>query len=67
MFSVVTARYLNDGKGRRRIVSRGPLHLNEQHANRWAEYLRQAGHFQEVRVASSGTAKGSEDLAEFLG
>ena len=29
MFCVVTVRYLNCGTGRKRIVSRGPLHPNE--------------------------------------
>lgn len=65
MYRVVTVRFLKEGTGRRRIVSKGPLHPDERHANRWAEYLRQMGGYHDVRVegnrrvASQGLESGT--------
>lgn len=53
MFRVITVRFLKQGTGRKRIVSKGPLHPDERHANQWADYLRQVGGYHEVRVEGS--------------
>ncbi len=50
MFRVITVRFLKEGAGRKRIVSKGPLHPDEQRAHRWAEYLRSVGDYYDVRV-----------------
>ena len=57
MYRVITVRFLKQGLGRKREVSRGPLHPDEQHANRWAEYLRAMGCYHEVRVEGSGPVR----------
>ena len=56
MYRVVTVRYLKQGLGRKRVVSRGPLHPDMERANQWARYLRQIGDYQDVRVESSSQA-----------
>lgn len=50
MYRVVTVRFLKQGTGRKRVVSKGPLHPDVEHANRWADYLRQVGSYHDVRV-----------------
>ena len=60
MYRVVTVRFLKQGVGRKREVSRGPLHPDVQHANRWAEYLRAMGDYHDVRVESYGPALASD-------
>lgn len=54
MYRVVTVRFLKQGTGRKRIVSRGPLHPDLQHAKRWADYLRTLGGYHDVRVEGNG-------------
>ena len=56
---MVTVRYLNHGLGRKRVISRGPLHPDYQRANRWAEFLRHAGDYYDVRVESGNAASQS--------
>ena len=60
MYRVVTIRYLRQGTGRKRVISRGPLHPDIERANQWAEYLRRIGDYHEVRVESN-TQSGSGD------
>ena len=62
MFCVVTVRYLNCGTGRKRIVSRGPLHPSENWAIQWAEYLRNVGLFHDVRVENSKSTNATRNL-----
>lgn len=59
MFRVVTVRYLREGMGRRRVVNKGPLHPDEQTANRWAQYLRYGGEYAEVRVETGSSTSAS--------
>ena len=61
MYRVVTVRYLRQGLGRKRVISKGPLHPSVQQANVWADYLRQAGDYYEVRV-ETGSSAGSARL-----
>ncbi|MBK9347908.1 MAG: hypothetical protein IPN06_16660 [Burkholderiales bacterium] len=56
MYRVVTIYFQKQGLGRKRVVSKGPLHPDMQHANRWAAYLRQAGDYYDVRVESGNSA-----------
>ena len=56
MYRVVTVRYLKQGLGRARVVSRGPLHPDIERANHWANYLRRVGGYHDVRVESSSQA-----------
>jgi hypothetical protein len=63
MYRVVTIRYLNHGTGRKRVVSRGPLHPDRNHAKRWADYLQQLGDYQIVRVEASNEAKTAVSLS----
>lgn len=53
MYRVVTIQYLAQGLARKRVVSKGPLHPDREHANRWADYLRTLGTYYEVRVESN--------------
>lgn len=53
MYRVVTVRFLKEGTGRTRVVSKGPLHPDVEHANRWADYLRKMGGYYDVRVESN--------------
>lgn len=62
MFRVVTIRYLNYGTGRKREISRGPLHPSESWANQWAEYLRKVGYFHDVHVERSRSSNSFTDL-----
>ena len=56
MYRVVTVRYLRQGIGRKRVISRGPLHPDKDRANQWATYLRRLGDYHDVRVESTGPA-----------
>ena len=53
MYRVVTVRYLRQGTGRKRVVSRGPLHPDIERAKQWANYLRKLGDYHDVRVESA--------------
>jgi hypothetical protein len=52
VYRVVTVSYLKQGYGRRRVISRGPLHPDIERANNWAKYLTQTGNYHDVRVES---------------
>lgn len=53
MYRVVTVQYMPMGLIRKRLISKGPLHPDWEHANRWAEYLRSLGTYYDVRVESN--------------
>ena len=53
MYRVVTIRYLRQGTGRKRVISRGPLHPDIERAKQWANYLRRLGDYHDVRVEST--------------
>ena len=61
MYQVVTVRFLKHGTGRTREVSKGPLHPDVDHANRWADYLRQIGGYHDVRVEGKSSIR-SKDM-----
>lgn len=60
MYRVVTVQYMPVGLVRKRVISKGPLHPDWQHANRWAEYLRSTGAYYEVRVGSNQSAASAD-------
>lgn len=61
MYRVVTVRYLRQGTGRKRVISKGPLHPDLDRANRWANYLRRLGEYHDVRVESTSQSSGDSD------
>jgi len=64
MYRVVTVRYLRQGTGRKRVISKGPLHPDIDRANRWANYLRRSGDYHDVRVESTSQT-GNESSSQF--
>jgi hypothetical protein len=54
MNRVVTLKFVPHERGRKRVVSKGPLHPDINKAKRWAEYLRSVGHYYEVKVEGHG-------------
>lgn len=59
MYRVVTVYFEKLGLGRKRVISKGPLHPDKERANRWAAYLRQAGDYYDVRVEDGSAANAS--------